>query len=308
MKEKKEVFIIATGGSLNNLTELEKDHIRSCPTIAVGHYLLYHELIGIVPDHFLMCGCPSDHPTCAIGTNGMFHTVSDIMREMNLKTVCYTTPGNVDYLKGIDWPHDSMIRCGIDKWKSSRSLPPRNESLNAIAIDCSEHHAKHAGEWATTLKEKFFFASSISTSINLACVLYPGYKIKMVGNDGGVSGNYFHSERNIDPSELTVDGKALCRYANQQMRSKKNIHFNNSNYQTQYCLEKCKDSGNELYNCNKYGWFTKHDEANAEVYEQNKEVLTNLGGAFGGRHIDSLESMKKVLPFTFQIPYKSVIE
>ena len=304
----KEVFIIATGGSLNDLTEAEKKHIRSCPTIAVGHYLLYHELIGIVPDHFLMCGCPSDHPTCAIGTNGMFYTVSDIMRELKLKTICYSTPGNIDYLKGIDWPHDSMIRTGIESWMSTRSLPPLNESLPSRAIDCSEHHASHAGEWATTLDEKFFFASSISTSINLACVLYPGYKIKMGGNDGGVAGNYFHSERNIDTSELTVDSKALCRYANQQIRSKKNIHFNNSNYTTQYCMERCKESGNELYNCNKYSWFTKHDEANREVFEQNKGVFKEIGGAFGGRPINSFEDMKSVLRFTFQIPYEPVIK
>ncbi len=306
--ETNEIYIIATGGSLNDLTKEEKEHIKSCPTIAVGHYLLYHELIGIVPDHFLMCGCPSDHPTCSIGTNGMFYTVSEIMREMKLKTKLYSTPGNIDYLKGIDWPHDSRIPSGIDKWMSTRELPKRNDDLDAYGIDCSEHHKSHAGVWAKTLEDKFFFASSISTSINLACVLYPGYKIKIVGNDGGVSGNYFHSEVHIDSSQLTVDGRALAKYANRQIRSNKNIHYNNSNYTTQYCIDKCKESGNELYNSNKYSWFTKHDEANREVYESNKEVFKNIGDAFGGRYINTFEDLKSILPHLFQIPYEPVIK
>jgi len=301
-----DVFILATGYSLANITQEERDYIKTCPTIGVGHLLTYHELIDIVPDHFLLVGEPQDHPSRSIGRHGLFYNVAEIIKEKSLDTIVYARESNLKYVRGDDYPWDSWCP-DIVQWSKRQPLPPKNPKLRTQAIDCSEQGAYGKKTiWAETLDDKFFFNSSIATAINLACVLHPGYNIKLVGNDGGVSGKYFYTERDLKPDDISIDGEAVARWANGNKPSKKNIHYNNLNYSTVYCSKQCEKSGNTLYNTNKMSWFTDDPESNLTIFEENKSVFQSVGLQLKA-NVQSFDDARKTFPNLFNLKYQSIL-
>lgn len=302
----KDVFIIAPGASLADTSQEERDYIKTCPTIGVGHLLTYHELVDIVPDHLLMVGEPQDYPTRCVGSKGLFYNVAEIIKEKNLDTIVYAREANLKYVRGEDYPWDSWAP-DIEKWSKKVPLPPKNPNLRTKAIDCCER-GQHVnkGVWAETIDDMFFFSSSIATAINLACVLYPETNIKMVGNDGGVMGKYFYTQRDVRPEQFCIDGKALAKWANGHLPSKINIHYNNLHYSTKYCSEQCKKSGNALYNTNKKSWFTHHPESNLEVFHQYEETFMHVGAQIKKR-IQSFDDCKAAFPNLFQLDYMPIL-
>ena len=195
----------------------------------------------------------------------------------------------------------------INVWSKRQPLPPKNPNLKTQAIDCSEQ-GKYGNKniWAETLDDKFFFNSSIATAINLACVLYPGSNIKLVGNDGGVSGKYFYTERDLKPDDISIDGKNVARWANGNKPSKKNVHYNNLNYSTVYCSDQCLKSGNILYNTNKRSWFTYHPESNQAIFEEYRDVFVSVGAQLK-RDVQSFDDCRDTFPNLFNLKYQSIL-
>lgn len=302
----KDVFIIAPGYSLADITQEEREYIKTCPTVGVGHLLTYHELIDIVPNHFLMVGEPQDHPSRSVGRHGLFYNVAETIKEGNLDTIVYARESNLKYIRGEDYPWDSWCP-DIEKWAKRTPLPPKNPNLKTRAIDCSEQgNYGKKNIWAKTLDDQFFFNSSIATAINLACVLYPNHNIKMIGNDGGVSGKYFYTERDIKPEQFSIDGHGLAKWANGNKPSKINMHYNNLNYSTVYCSDQCEKSGNVLYNTNKRSWFTHHPESNREIFDKYRDVFVSVGLQLK-RKVESFEECQETFPNLFQLKYAPIL-
>lgn len=254
-----DVFILATGYSLNNLTAEEKEYIKSRPTIAVGHYLVYWEQIGILPDHFIFPGEPYDYPTRTFEPGGLYNVCNEIIRQTGFKTKFWASGRNIDYLKGGEIPADpngnrtfNLVKC--------TNYP----ELKTGKIDVGETHGFHSA-WATNLDEKFLFASSISTAINLAAVLYPGTAIKMVGNDGGTSGVYFYSKKS------DLDRKPTNR----------SLHYNMVHSDYSFIKSKLNITGNLIFNVNKKSWFTNYGDVEKrrrevkEIYNVKDKALSN---------------------------------
>lgn len=304
----KDVFIIATGYSVANITQEEKEYIKACPTIGVGHLLTYHELIDIVPDHFLLVGEPHDHPTRSIGKHGLFYNVAEIIQKKKLDTIVYARESNLKYVRGEDYPWDSWCP-GIKEWSKKQPLPPKNPNLRTQAINCSEQGSygnKTAHIWAKTLDDQFFFNSSIATAINLACVLYPNHNIKLVGNDGGVSGKYFYTQKNLKPEQITVDGARVAKWANGNIPSKINVHYNNINYATAYCSDRCEESGNNLYNTNKRSWFTDDPATNLEIFFENGKLFKSVGNQLK-KNVQTMEQCRAAFPNLFRLKYRTIL-
>jgi hypothetical protein len=258
----KDVFIIVTGSSLNNICKEEKDYINSCPSICAGHYLLYWELLGIKPNHFVFPGHAWDSPTNGIIPGGLFYGVVEICEHHKLDVDFYVIPETYNYIKnGIIPIHKS----GLGK----RLKPCKvNNSVKCTAINVSESlHYQSTEVWAHDLKDKFWFNSGIGTAINLATVLYPNSNIKLLGNDGGSSGQYFYNQKESNLDLITLFQKDLKRFA--QPRKKSAIpHYNMSFFNTTYAIQKTKDYNCKLFNCNKNSYFTKYSKSKLSDFDK----------------------------------------
>lgn len=269
----KDLFIILPGPSLNNLSAKEKDYIKSRPTISSGHYLMYWETIGIVPDHYIWAGYAWDNPTSGIVPGGIFYGFSVICKHHNLKTDFFVSKENKLYLDGGPIPSSAKHPT------LGKSLKPcvNNHKILSHSIDISESPSYQSEQvWAKNLKDKFWFNSGVGSAINLASVLYPNHNIKLIGNDGGPSNQYFYNQNKCNKDLITLFAKELKNRAKPPSGHSKINHYNMSFFNTQYAIKKVKESGCNLYNCNKKSFFTKGGEQYIDKtisYKNNKNLF-----------------------------------
>jgi hypothetical protein len=256
-KNKKDVFVILTGSSLNDITEEELEYIKSCPSIATGFYLLYWECFGVIPTHFIFPSPVWNYPALGITSGGAIWAAANIHRYHNFNTTWYVDEETKIYLQGGEIPlcsnnrhynnenSDELILRRIKKCKY-------NSNLDITSIDCGEAAYYH-NKWATNLDEPFWFNSSIGSAINLASILYPGYNIKLIGNDGG-NIEYFYSALPASGRELSMYSKELIQYADQKCTSG---HYNIKHFDVPTMLENTTlSAGNAVYNCNYNSMFS----------------------------------------------------
>lgn len=258
----KDVFIMLTGPSLNNISREEKDYVNSCPVICAGHYLLYWELIGIKPNHFVFPGHAWDSPTNGIVPGGLFYGVVEICKYHKLDIEFYVIPETYDYIKnGIIPIHESGLGKNLKPCKI-------NDSIKCISINASEKLSHQSTTvWANDLKDKFWFNSGIGTAINLATVLYPNSNIKLLGNDGGSIGQYFYNQDESNLDLITLFKKDLKHFS--KPRRKSSVpHYNMSFFNTKYAIKKSKDHGCNLFNCNENSYFTKSSKSKLSNFDK----------------------------------------
>jgi hypothetical protein len=251
-----DVFIILPGPYLNNLTKEEKEYIKTRPTIATGHYLLYWETIGIIPDVYIHVGHAWDHPTNCIVPGGLFYGASVICKHHDLDTKFYVQPETKLYLDGGPIPK-SDAHPGLGK---SLKPCPENHGIESTAIDITEHPSHQgASIWAESITGRFWFNSGVGTAINLATVLHPECDIKLIGNDGGTAGGYFYNSEKCDKSLITVMGKELTSWAKPSPKSQ-TLHYNMNHYNAPHAVKMVEQRGGRLFNCNRESYFTQGAE------------------------------------------------
>lgn len=277
-----DVFIILTGSSLNDINSDEKEYIQSNPVIAAGHYLLYWELVGIQPDHFVFPGHAWDSPTNGIVPGGLIYGCVEICDFHKLKTDWYVIPETYEYITSGKIPIDENSGLGKNLYPCKE-----NTDISVVSINAGESISYQGLDiWADSLSDKFWFNSGVGTAINLATVLYPGYNIKLLGNDGGAAGQYFYNQPGVDTSLITCFNKELTNRA--KPTSSVLPHYNMSFFNTPYAIRRVSESGGVLYNCNKNSFFTQGSSA------------VNLVSQFEDKYVQGKKNL-------FQIPYCSII-
>lgn len=248
----KDVFIIGHGKSILDLSEEEKEYIRSCPSFTTSCYLLFYEILNIIPD-YLVLPCPiDDYPARNMVPNGLVGGSAHVCETSKLKTKWYVHEQIYEYLLNgkliqSHW-QKSCPRVG-GKPVHSRIQPlDFKPSFEVNLVDIGERPGFHKA-WATNLNERFFFSSSSATAINLACILYPNHNIKLIGVDGGIAKQFYHYasrdgfEASIYKAELKhhgiKTGSGSIHYSTQ---------FMNIVHMTHHALE---SHGCKIYNCNK---------------------------------------------------------
>jgi len=151
---REEVFVLCTGSSLNNLTEEEKDYVRSKKHICVNRYPVFWEMIGIEPEIYIM--------------------VDNWLSEKLLTEVCRKTKG----LKIITTEKNNQILQKLPKtWDSilvTGETRNRRKFIDKISPETS-----------------LFWSSVLGSAVNASTILFPGHDIKILGLDGGMTNHYW---------------------------------------------------------------------------------------------------------------------
>ena len=153
-----EIFILGTGESLLKLTQEEKNYINNSNSIAVNSFLMFYNLIDIIPKSWVYIDVDNKTKTILKHT----YEFSD-----NLNVNWYLGQEHVEILNNMNIKPNSKI----------------------TEINVKNYNAL---KWSKTLTDEFFWASVIGYAINLVCILYPNSTIKILGMDG--IGDYFYTK------------------------------------------------------------------------------------------------------------------
>jgi len=161
-------FILATGPSLLNLTNDEKEYIKSCNILSVNRYLCFYDMIGIEPDSNLYVD--QDHKTKPL--------LRESVRKFGDKRLnYYTTQSNLQYLHDIN-----------------------NNNWNIIKLNNYNYQ-----KFGNSIDDSLFWCSIIGMAINLAYIIYPNKNIKVIGMDGGLMTHFWCKDMIENPKHYNAD-------------------------------------------------------------------------------------------------------
>jgi hypothetical protein len=256
-----DVFVIGHGRSLLNLSEEEKEYIRSRPSFTTSIYLLFYEVLNIVPDYLVLPSPIDDYPARHITPGGSVLGSATVCEKHKLKTHWYVHEQLYEYLinKKLTksfW-QKACPRVGGKPVHPRIKLPDFNPSFKINQINCGESPGFHK-VWATNLEEKFLFSSSSATAINLACILYPNHNIKLVGVDGGTCTQFYHTASE-DGFRATLFTNELTHHGTK--RSSGSIHYSTQHLNISLILRSSLDHhGCNVFNCNKNSVFIEGND------------------------------------------------
>jgi hypothetical protein len=223
-----DVFIIGTGDSLLNLTEEEIEYINSCDNIVVNSHLIFHQLINIKPKNWI-------------------YVDNDVKTETMLKH----TYEIADYLN-INW---YLGETHIDMLKTLNITPKSN------IIKMNTKYSLN--KWAETLEEQPFWCSILGIAINLATILYPKSRLKIIGMDG-IGGQHFYTK------SVSNYNKEIIKYHSTSVIS---TNFHNSvswfKWGLPIIIREVEKRGSEIYHYNKDSIFVNE---NHEFFQLNNDV------------------------------------
>ena len=93
-----DVFIIGHGRSLLSLSEEEREYIRSRPSFTTSIYLLFYEVLNIVPDYLVLPSPVDDYPARHITPGGSVLGAATVCEKHKLKTHWYVHEQLYEYL------------------------------------------------------------------------------------------------------------------------------------------------------------------------------------------------------------------
>ena len=271
-----DVFILGHGLSLLDLTEEEKDYIKSCPSFTTSIYLPYYEAIGIVPDYLVLPNPLDDYPARIIVTGGSVLASATVCHKHNLKTQWYTHSQIYDYLvhKKFTKPYWQQ-----DNPRTSKPVHPSIKHLDfdpkfqITQIDCGETVGFHRA-WATNINERFLFSSSSATAINLAGILYPNHHIKLIGVDGGKCKCFYH-QACLDGFVPSLFSGKLVKHGKERFSG--TIHYSTAHLNILSITENLKNHhGCEVSNCNPNSVFVKSDHEFEKNFSQYRNAKHNI--------------------------------
>lgn len=155
----KDIFILNTGPSLNLITGSEKDHIRENISISVNTYLIWYELLDIIPDYHIFID--NDNNSGAI-----IEETLKIHREKKLTTKLIFSKANYERHKKL------FIDYNIEPFDIIKSY--------------------HAASWAHTPEDPFFHMNISGVALNWMCMKYGySFNFKFLGYDGGEKSHFW---------------------------------------------------------------------------------------------------------------------
>ena len=186
---KKEVFILGSGGSINELTEEEKNYINQAPVrIALNKFMAFYKKAGIIPSHVFFIDAHSPSST------NMLQYIFDLCHEDDLGDIIFIANAAV---RNRVFRHKGLLYY-VAKYHPIQFhkhhayyLIKRPFKIDFIKM----YNYLEGGKWAESLNEPLFhFRSSLSTVLNYASIKYPGYTIKLVGTDLNSKDYFFEQE------------------------------------------------------------------------------------------------------------------
>ena len=242
---RKEVFILGSGASINDLTEEEKAHINQAPVrIALNKFTAFYKKAGILPSHVFFIDIHSPSST------NMLQYIFDLCHEDGLGDMVFIANKEVQnrvfQKKGLLYYVAKYHPISLHR-HHAYYLIQRPFHIDFIDF----YHYLEGGSWAKSRKEKLYhFRSSLTTVLNYVSILYPGWTIKLLGVDLNSKAYFFEEElKKLDfsASDWTT-----------QHTKKENKHFTVQTFQgtnlldkIPYVVEELAKTDNNIYCCSR---------------------------------------------------------
>ena len=256
----KDVFIIGHGPSVLNISEKEKEYIRSRPTFTTSIYMLYYEILNIVPDYLVLPNPIDDYPARNIVPGGSVLGSATVCEHNKLKTEWYVHEQLYEYLVNKkftqSWWQKKCPRVGGKPVHGRINHLDFSPSFKSNKIDCGETPSFHKA-WAEDLNGRFLFTSSSAAAINLACILYPNHNIKLIGVDGGIC-HQFYNYASKDGFKSSLFTNYLIAHGTKVKSG--SIHYSTSHLNIALITSKAKTHGCDIFNCNKDSVFIEGND------------------------------------------------
>jgi hypothetical protein len=194
-----EVFLLGCSRSMLELTAEEVGYInRARCVLALNKFVLYHDVVGIVPTHVWFTEV--HHP----GPEILRHILR-YCRRVGLDRITFVVlPRGTFQPRPIAYWKDVLIRKarGLHTWQIYRI--PRRSGVEFVTLN----HYLEGGDWAVSLDQPLFhLRTSFTCALNYLAIQYPGTTIKLVGTDFNTHGYFFDeqiSRHKIDFSDWTT--------------------------------------------------------------------------------------------------------
>jgi hypothetical protein len=202
----KDVFVLATGPSIRDLTDEERDYINSCNTYAVNDFLIHHKKANLYPKNWVYIDLNEKTKKYLQET----HSTADY-----LNCNWFISKEHVDVLTSLDIYPQSPITQILSKYSYT--------------------------EWGEDITKTLFWCSITGLAINVAHILNPDCNIKVIGMDGGRN-LYFHScvadFQKIKGNHNSCDWFKWGIPLIEKSLSKENIQIFNCSKKSQYVVNK----------------------------------------------------------------------
>lgn len=187
------VYILASGPSLLTLSEAEKNYLNAHPnTIAMNKYLMYWELVGVVPKMMFAADFGS-HIAKIVAAETM-----KISHSFAKPIPYYLNQVLHDLLKPPRTPRQWWhgLRYCVRFWRNHGYWIPSRLNVSANRPIIVGDADDRGFAWAQTLRQPLYHHhGSLTTAINLAALLYPMADIMLLGVDM----NGYHAFYEIEP-------------------------------------------------------------------------------------------------------------
>lgn len=186
----KTCFILGSGPSMLDLSARDIERLNQhARTLALNKFLLFHEKIGLIPQHFFLAD--RHYPAQYV-----FFESLRIARRLGRQIHFYV---NEYYRGALAFPGGHLgtalalrrqVYAGHHYWMPFFSGYSKIDYFkNDQTSDPNDFY------WAETLDERlFFYRGSLTTAINLATIIFPGADICLVGVDLKGLGSFFEPE------------------------------------------------------------------------------------------------------------------
>jgi hypothetical protein len=253
----KEIIILGSGTSINDLSKEEIAYINNCEAIiAVNKFMAYYKKTGIKPN--MVYYVDNYH----INVKQFLNYIFKVCRRDGLTNITFFVSKNirntlfVDFLPYIFEKTKYVFKRFVRKLLYGKSktfiekfffLAPKNNNFMYV----KNQTYLVGGDWAESLDEVLFqYRGSLSTVLNLSTILYPGYTIKLIGTDFN-SGKYFF-DNELQDIEISWQDHTTEKVREEDTHwSVLPIKGTTMFDKFPFILNKLKENNNEIYCCNK---------------------------------------------------------
>ena len=245
--EKKELFLLGSGESINRLTAEERAYIDACPVkIAQNKFTAFYKKAGIVPTHVFFIDYFS------YTSIDVFQYILDLCVEDGLLDMKFVVNEGMRKFffrrKGLFYSLLKHNPLSIYKGFPYRPYYHLKHPFDFTFLKMTDFLLD--GPWASSLDQDIFhFRSSLTTLLNYISIVFPNYSIKMVGTDLNSKGYFFEEEYKA----LNLESEDWTSTHTQ----KNKVHFTAVNFKGTnmldkfpFMVEELNKTGNPIFSCN----------------------------------------------------------
>ena len=212
-----ECFVVGSGRSLLDLRPEEVSHVNECDfVLSFNKHLVFYRKVGIVPTHYMMLDAhpPADlvlYEALRRRDEDRLSQVELILHESWRRTIARASPVSAVLDLVVSNPVLNSLPLYRLVHRVYAPLNPRgNRALGlkmalylwrqrsyllsrAVFVTCT--NSRTGGEWATRMDQTIFhFRGTLTSAINVAHILHPASKIKLLGVDLKDNSYFFDEE------------------------------------------------------------------------------------------------------------------